>query len=69
VVLIAPIEEAFYRARVGHPGIAVADGRGKEFDEAEAGAFAPGLRSAAGSASSPARTSAGGGMTWLCSIN
>jgi hypothetical protein len=34
-----------FTARVGHPGIAVADGRGKEFDEAEAGAFAPGLRS------------------------
>jgi hypothetical protein len=40
VVLIAPIEEAFYRARVRHPGIAVADGRGKEFDEAAAGTFA-----------------------------
>jgi hypothetical protein len=32
VVLIAPIEEAFHRARVRHPGIAIADGRGKEFD-------------------------------------
>ena len=40
VVAIAPIEEAFYRARVRHPGIAVADGRGKEFDKAAAGAFA-----------------------------
>jgi hypothetical protein len=40
MVVIAPIEEAFYRARVRHPGIAVADGRGKEFDETVAGAFA-----------------------------
>src|SRR5690349_506677 len=40
VVLIAPVEEAFYRARVRHPGVAVADGRGKEFDKATASMFA-----------------------------
>jgi hypothetical protein len=39
MVLITPVEEAFYRARVRRPRIAVADGRGKEFDEATAGAF------------------------------
>ena len=42
MVLVAPIEEAFYRARVRHPRIAVADGRGKEFDKASAGALALG---------------------------
>jgi hypothetical protein len=39
---VAPIEELLYRARVRHPGVAVADAGGKEFDEAAAGAFATG---------------------------
>jgi hypothetical protein len=41
-MVIALVEEPFYRARVRHPGIAVADGRGKEFDETAAGALALG---------------------------
>jgi hypothetical protein len=40
VVVIAAVEEAFYRARVRHLGIAVADGRSKESDKMAAGAFA-----------------------------
>jgi len=38
-LFIAPVEELFYRARVGSAGVAVADGRGKEFDEAVARAL------------------------------
>jgi hypothetical protein len=56
----APIEEALYRARVRHPGIAVADGRGKEFDKAAAGAFA--LSADNRRYAFEPRTSAGGGM-------
>jgi hypothetical protein len=39
---VAPVEELFYRARVGHASVAVADVGGKELDEAAAGAFALG---------------------------
>src|SRR6266851_1878563 len=41
VMILTPVEESFYRARVRHR-VAVADGRGKEFDEAAAGALALG---------------------------
>jgi hypothetical protein len=57
-VVLASVEEAFYRARVSYPGIAVADGRGKEFDELAAGALAL-CCDRRRSISSPARTSAG----------
>ena len=40
VIVLAPFEEALYRARVRRPGVTVADSRAKEFDEAAAGAFA-----------------------------
>src|SRR5713226_6207444 len=39
-VLVAPVEELLYRARVSHARVAVTDTGGKEFDEAAAGAFA-----------------------------
>jgi hypothetical protein len=42
VMVLAPVEESFYRAGVRHPGVTVADGRGKEFDEVAAGALALG---------------------------
>jgi hypothetical protein len=35
-----PVEELFHRARIGSARVAVTDVRGKEFDEAAAGAFA-----------------------------
>ena len=41
-VLIAPIEELLYRARIRHARVAVADVGGEELDEAAAGAFALG---------------------------
>jgi hypothetical protein len=58
--VVAPVEELFYRARVCHPGVAVTDAGGEEFDERRL-ARSPWARIIAGSASSPARTSAGGG--------
>jgi hypothetical protein len=39
-VLVAPIEELLYRARVSHARVAVTDAGGKEFNEATAGALA-----------------------------
>ena len=41
-LFIAPVEELFYRTRVSGARVAVADGGGKEFDEAVAGALALG---------------------------
>jgi hypothetical protein len=32
VMVLTPVEKSFYSARVCHPGVAVADGRVKEFD-------------------------------------
>ncbi|MGH7988226.1 MAG: hypothetical protein ACREQX_18315 [Candidatus Binataceae bacterium] len=40
---LAPVEELFYRARVGHARIAVADAGGEKLDEASAGALTPGV--------------------------
>ncbi len=57
---VAPIEEAFDRARIRGPRVAVADAGGEEFDEAVAGALSLGAYQGC-SASRPARTSAGGG--------
>ena len=42
LALVAPVEELFHRARVGHARVAVADVGGEELDEAAAGAFALG---------------------------
>ena len=59
-MVVAPVEESFYRARVRDPRVAVADDRGKEFDEAAAGAFALSADDCR-QRFKPARTSAGGG--------
>jgi hypothetical protein len=38
--VLAPVEELFYRARIGGARVAVTDAGGEEFDEAAAGALA-----------------------------
>ena len=42
LALVAPVEDLFYRARVHHARVAVADVGSQELDEAAAGAFALG---------------------------
>lgn len=60
LAFVAPVEELFDRARVGHMRVAVADAAVKNSIKLWL-ARSPRARIIAGSASRPARTSAGGG--------
>jgi hypothetical protein len=59
VVILTPMAELYHRPCIGGSRAAIADARGKELDEPQL-ARSPRARVMAGSASSPARTSAGG---------